>query len=42
VLNKEYTMSKKWDRIATREFEALDLNEQRDWIDLRAKIARRK
>jgi hypothetical protein len=35
-------MSKKWDEIATREFESLDQNEQDDWADLRQKIARRK
>jgi len=34
-------MSKKWDRIATEEFERLDADEQKDWADLRHKVARR-
>jgi hypothetical protein len=34
-------MSKKWNRIATKEFEALDEATQRDWADLRNKISRR-
>ena len=33
--------SKKWDRIATKEFEALDKATQRDWADLRDKVSRR-
>jgi len=34
-------MSKKWDRIATQEFEGLDKEEQKDWADLRRKVASR-
>lgn len=34
-------MNKKWDRIATEEFEALDKDEQKDWVDLRRKVAGR-
>ena len=34
-------MSKDWDRIATREFEAMDTHEQDDWADLRKRVARR-
>ncbi len=34
-------MSKKWDRIATKEFEALDDIARHDWADLRQRVARR-
>jgi hypothetical protein len=34
-------MSKKWDRIATKEFEALDKETQKDWAGLRDKVSRR-
>lgn len=35
-------MSKKWNRIATEEFESLDQDEQNDWADLRQKVSKRK
>jgi hypothetical protein len=34
-------MSKKWDRIAAKEFEALEKEAQKDWADLRDKVSRR-
>ena len=35
-------MSNKWDKIAAKEFEGMDVYEQKDWADLRAKVSRRK
>ena len=33
--------SKKWDDIATAEFEAMDSDEQKDWADLRQHVMNR-
>lgn len=34
-------MSKNWNEIANREFEALDKDWQQDWSDLRDRVAKR-
>jgi hypothetical protein len=34
-------MSKKWDRIAAKEYEAMEKEAQQDWADLRDKVLSR-
>jgi hypothetical protein len=39
MLSKEYMMSRKWDKIATEEFEAMDSSARQDWAELRKRVA---